>query len=87
MPRKYSKEYKDEIVKECIETNNYGIVARKHKIPPTTVFTWLNREKNKSNIQQKKSAKKLQKELADVKLENAILKDLLKKSHQLWLKE
>lgn len=83
----YSKEFQDEILKECFETNNYGAVARKHGIPSTTIYGWIKRYKNRHKIQNKKTIKGLEKELADAKLENLILKELLKKSHQLWLKD
>ena len=83
----YSKEFKEQILKECIETNNYNVVARKNNIPPTTVYTWIRKDKNESKIKNRKTQSSLEKELADLKLENSILKELLKKTHQLWLKD
>ncbi|MBU3934403.1 transposase [Patescibacteria group bacterium] len=83
----YSKEFKEQILQECIETNNYNAVARKHDIPASTVYTWLRELKNKDTIKTEKSNKAIKKELEDAKLENKILKELLKKTHQLWLKE
>lgn len=83
----YSKEFKEQILKECMETNQYNVVARKHKVPVTTVYTWIKRDKNKSKIQNAKGQKAVEKELADAKLEIKVLKELLKKTHQLWLKE
>ena len=83
----YTSEFKEQILKECIETNKYNVVARKHNLPVTTVYTWIKRDKNKTGIQNTKGQKVLKKELADVKLENKILKELLKKTHQLWLKD
>jgi len=83
----YSSEFKEQILKECMETNKYNVVAKKHQIPMTTVYTWIKRDKNKTRIQNNKGQKALQKELADFKLENNILKELLKKTHQLWLKD
>lgn len=85
--RSYSKEFKDQIIKECIETNNYNVVAKKHNLPPTTVYTWLRKDKNKLKIKNNKSQRAIEKELADAKLEIAILKELLKKTNQLWLKD
>lgn len=85
--RSYSKEFKNQIIKECIETNNYNVVAKKHNVPPTTVYTWLRRDKNKLKIKNNKSQHAIEKELADAKLEIAILKELLKKTNQLWLKD
>ena len=83
----YSQDFKDQVLKECRETNNHTAVARKYEIPTSTVFTWINKDKNKPKIENRKREKNLKKELADVKLENEILKELLKKTHQLWLKE
>ena len=85
--KRYNSEFKEQIVKECQETNNYTLVARKNNIPSTTVYTWLNKDKNKLKIKASKKNRSLEKELADARLENKILKELLKKSHQLWLKE
>ena len=41
--RSYSVEFKEQILKECLETNNYNLVARKHKIPVTIVYTWIRK--------------------------------------------
>ena len=83
----YSNEFKEQILKECMETNQYNVVARKHNVPVTTVYTWIKRDKTKSKTQTAKGQKALEKELADAKLEIKILKELLKKTHQLWLKD
>jgi len=84
--RSYSKKFKAQIIKECVETNNYAVVARKHDVPATTVYTWFRRDKNKQKTDNRKSQRALEKELADAKLEIGVLKDLLKKTNQLWLK-
>ena len=83
----YSKELKEQVVKECIETNNYAAVSSKHDIPVTTIYGWIKRHKSKQKKQSRSNVKGLEAELKDVKLENRILKELLKKSHQLWLKD
>lgn len=85
--KSYSKEFQVQVLKECLETGNHIIVAKKHKIPASTVYGWLRRYKNKDKTKKDKTVKTLEKELADTKLENRILKELLKKSHQLWLKD
>jgi len=84
--RSYSKEFKAQIIKECVETNNYAVVAKKHDVPATTVYTWFRRDKNKQKTDNRKSQQALEQELADAKLEIGVLKDLLKKTNQLWLK-
>jgi len=87
MAKSYSPEFREQIIKECMETNKYNVVAKKHQVPVTTVYTWINRDKNKAKTQKVKGQKALGKELADAKLEIKVLKELLKKTHQLWLKD
>ena len=74
--KSYTSAFKEQILKECIETNKYNVVARKHNIPVTTVYTWIKRDKNKTRIKSSKGQKALKKELEDVKLENKVLKEL-----------
>ncbi len=31
--KSYTSEFKEQILKECIETNKYNVVAKKHNIP------------------------------------------------------
>lgn len=83
----YGDELKKQVVKECTETNNYSAVSRKHDIPTSTIFGWIKKHKNVEKNQNKKKSKSIESELNDLKLENQILKELLKKSHQLWLKD
>ena len=85
--KSYSEELKGQVVKECTETNNYAAVSSKHDIPVTTIYGWIRRHKNKQKKESRRNVKELESELKDVKLENEILKELLKKSHQLWLKD
>jgi transposase-like protein len=87
LSKSYSEEQKEQVVKECIETNNYAAVSSKHDIPVTTIYGWIRRHKNKQKKESRRNVKELEFELKDVKLENEILKELLKKSHQLWLKD
>ena len=87
LSNRYSEEQKEQVVKECIETNNYAAVSSKHDIPVTTIYGWIRRHKNKQKKESRRNVKELESELKDVKLENEILKELLKKSHQLWLKD
>ena len=64
--KRYSKEFKEQILKECIETNNYNLVARKNNIPPTTVYTWIRKHKNESKLKNSNSRNSLEKEWAEL---------------------
>ena len=84
---KYSEEIREQVVRECIETSNYSVVSRKYEILVTTICGWIKKEKEKTKQNNQKSKKNYEKELRDLKLENRILKELLKKTHQLWIKD
>lgn len=75
----YSPELKAQVVKEAIETGNETLVAKKHNIPHKTVNNWILKLSNKKVIDKSKSFKHIEKENKNLKLENQILKDLLKK--------
>ena len=88
MPRKiYTPEFKAQVTKEAIDTNNTALVARKHELSQRTVYNWFSKEVNKKSNSKKKSLKALEKELKESKLENEILKELLKKTTNVLIKE
>ncbi|WP_438938594.1 transposase [Alicyclobacillus suci] len=39
--RKFSQQFKEQVVKECLETGNVSIVARKHNILSNVVNRWV----------------------------------------------
>jgi len=85
--RNYNLTEKEQIIKEVKETGNITIVAKKHKIPVTTIHGWLKKEKKIETKECSKSVKSREKQLANKDLEIKILKDLLKKTNQAWLKD
>lgn len=84
--RRYSTEKKEQILKEAEETGSVALVARKHSVPTSTIHTWQKTLKNKGLHTKQQQDRELKKQLADLELENQILKELLKKTHQVWLK-
>lgn len=44
--RKFSQKFKEQVVKECLETGNVSIVARKHEIRSNVVNRWVTLYKN-----------------------------------------
>ena len=88
--RRFSAELKKQVISEAKELGNVAAVARKHGISSPTIHSWIKKsEQIDSKISEQKAEKsklrKLEKELADQKLENEILKDLLKKTNVAWL--
>ncbi len=81
---KYSNELKLQVVKEIQEVGNISFVCKKHGLKPSTVHGWLKAYNNKDHLDELAQLRKLKKELADSKLENTVLKELLKKTYQVW---
>lgn len=87
--RRFTNDFKQQIVKEAKETHNSALVARNHNLSPSQVAKWVREtdypipkgmpqtKENKELIKQNTLLKKL---LAEKELENAILQDLLKKT-------
>lgn len=93
--KKYSIEFKKQIVKEVQETGNATIVARKHDLVPGTVNRWVRESKQLNKMDKKvkyydikdvtelsRENEQLKKLLGEKDLEIAILRDLLKKTTQ-----
>lgn len=94
--KKYSQEFKKQVVKESLEVGNTAIVARKHDLSANMVSRWVREHKNQNNIgfspvhatgSYNQSAKALESEneqlkklLGEKDLEIAILRDLVKKT-------
>jgi predicted HTH transcriptional regulator len=84
----YDLELKTKVLKEYEETSSLSEVSRQNNVPVTTVRSWiLKRDGKKSSQSQKRQVEKLQKELPASLVENQILKELLKKTNQAWLKD
>lgn len=83
----YTKELKEQVLKEVKDTGNMALVARKHGISYPTVVSWVGSERKAPVRKRKKEQKQLESKLKDLELENRILKELLKKTNQIWLSE
>jgi hypothetical protein len=59
-------------------------LQKKHGISQRTVYNWFDKVQNKNEIDHKKELKAIKKELYEANLQNQILKDLLKKTYQVW---
>ena len=53
----YTKELKEEILREVKEVGNVSLVARRHGISKSTMFTWIKESKNKDEIKVKPGKK------------------------------
>jgi len=83
---KYSVELKTQVVKEARDTGNATMVARRHGVPAATVYSWI-RGKNMPVETANGRVRVLEKKLKEKDLENQILKELLKKTNQAWLRD
>jgi len=48
--RKFSAQFKQQVIKECIETGSIAIVSRKHEIRPNVVSRWVRDYKKNGEI-------------------------------------
>lgn len=83
--KRYSLEQKAQVIKEIKDTGNAAVVARKHGLPYKTVYAWIYKE-NRPSAHPSKKYKDLEEKIKEQELEIAILKELLKKTNQAWLK-
>jgi len=84
--RSYSTIEKNQILAEVVSTGNIATVSRKNDVPASTIHTWLKSSKKKDKLSSKSKSefKSLQNQCNDLELENKILKELLKKTYQVW---
>ncbi|SHI03824.1 transposase [Clostridium grantii] len=81
---RYTKELKEEIIREVKEVGNVSLVSRRHGISKSIIFTWISKSKNKDEIKVKpgrkaliEGEKELEKELTEITQQNDTLKKLL----------
>jgi transposase-like protein len=83
--KKYTPAEKDQLLKEVKQTGNLTLVAKKHNVPVSTLHCWLGKTKHVPAEKKSAELQRLKKIIADKELENQILKELLKKTNQVWL--
>lgn len=83
MPKShYTDEFKEQIIKECQETGNVSIVARRHEISSSTIHTWIQKLRKRGSVKPLPKAKDskhkvMEKQLKEVSTQNDRLKRLL----------
>lgn len=90
MKKKYTDEEKLQIINEAKTSGNILSTSRRYGISDGTIHTWIKKSSVatiKTNNTAQQEIKKLKKIIADKELENAILKDLVKKTVQVWTNE
>jgi transposase-like protein len=80
--KRYSDEFKEQVIKECRQIGNTALVARRHDISYTTVYTWYSKAKKNGSVKslpkdKKKQYKEVKKRLNKLGTENDQLKKLL----------
>ena len=79
--RRYTEEEKVEIFKEVESLRNVSLVAKKHGMPVTTIQNWIRKGLSNSNPSE---VRRLKKTISQQRLQISILKDLLKKTRQVF---
>lgn len=79
--KRYTEEEKVEILREVESLGNVSLVAKKHGMPATTIQNWIRKSLSQSSPSE---SRRLKKRISELELQNSILKDLLKKTHQVF---
>lgn len=88
MKQRYSDEEKLKIVDEAKSSGNIAATAKRYAISDVTIHGWIKKfNKSKPSKDLHQELKRLKQQLADKELENSILKDLVKKTVQVWTHE
>ncbi len=87
MATKHAPEFKEQIVKEIKEVGSIVVVCRKHNLDSRTVWHWVHADQNKASIGKAKTVKELNKKILEQEMEIKVLKELLKKTIQVWNNE
>lgn len=100
--KQYTKEFKQRVIQEALETGNCATVARRHGIAPTIVSRWVRKSKSGApNTTQPAKPPYVPEEIKRLMAENAklkrllgekdleidILTELVKKGNPRWKKE
>jgi transposase-like protein len=84
--KSYTQEFKNQLIKEAQDTGSVTAVANAHHISMSTLATWVGKVKHRHDDEDRQTLHGLRKKLADAELEILVLKELLKKTNQAWLK-
>jgi transposase-like protein len=83
----HSREFREKVALEAIESENIRATASKYELKPTTVYGWVKVFKNKDILKRNKTLSQMQKDLDEKDLEIRILKELLKKTTLTLIKD
>lgn len=80
----YPVELKDQVIKEVSETGSINLVAKKHGLIPRTVHNWMYGVRHKDKVVEQRRVREMSRELQDLRIQNELLKELLKKTVQVF---
>jgi transposase len=72
--KQYSDEFKELLIKECQETGNVALVARRHEISANTIHTWLSKQRKNGSVKTMPKAKDDRQKLLKNSLKKLVLK-------------
>lgn len=85
---RYTDEEKLKIISEAKSSGNISATSKRYDISDVTIHTWMKKfNKIKPTKDLHQELKHLKQKLADRDLEISILKDLVKKTVQVWSQE
>ncbi|HLN89553.1 MAG TPA: transposase [Candidatus Binatia bacterium] len=57
--KRYTQEFKQQVVQEAVEVGNAALVARRHELMPKQVYDWIKQSKHQDWKQTSPGAKKV----------------------------
>jgi len=80
--KRYSNEFKEQILEECTQVGNIALVARRHSISKSTIQSWIKARRKNGSVKPlpktlEKRIEELEKRLEEVSTENERLKRLV----------
>lgn len=78
--QRFSRDFRTRVAREAIESGNQSATAKKYKLSPGTLYSWVKNYRNLDIKTKIKKARDYESELADKDLEIQILRELLKKT-------
>lgn len=80
--KKYSDEFKQQIINECQEVGNVAMVARRHDVSPNTIHGWIRNNRKNGSVKRLPKQKdirmtELERRIELISTENNQLKNIV----------
>ena len=79
--KRYSREFKEQVVKEYVETGDAAVVAKRHGVTSQSIYMWKSQlDRLTPATERENLIKQLQKQIKEKDLELQIFREIVKKT-------